>query len=465
MKIIIIGAGPGGYEAAIRAAQLGNEVVLIEKGQTGGTCLNIGCIPTKTLVKIAELYGGIQEAEKFGIRVDGYSLDEETIYNRKREVVDHLVKGIEFLFSGYKNLEYVRGFASFKDAKTVEVKTEDGVKEFTADKIIVATGSKDQNRVKGGDLPNVLTSTDLLALKEIPKSMIVIGTGVIGLEFASIYSRFGTDVTVIGNNILKIADGEIQKRLNSVLKNDNLKFVTKQHAKEIVKDGDNLKVITQKVGKEDLLEYSAEYVLVAMGRDSNVDGLNTEAAGIELGRKGGIVVDSELKTSADNIYAIGDVVDGNTQLAHFASAQGISLVEKFSGLEPKTDLNIVPSVVFTLPEVAMVGKTEEQLKEEGAEYDKSKFLYASNSKAYSADETAGFIKILASSDHKKILGCHIVGAAADYLIHFAAIAMNNDISVEGLSSMIYAHPTISELFMDAVHIFEGKSINTPGGGK
>lgn len=464
MKLIIIGAGPGGYEAAIRAAQLGNEVVLIEKGHTGGTCLNVGCIPTKTLVKIAQTYGAIKESEKFGIKVDGYSLDEDVIYNRKAEVIDQLRKGIEFLFSGYKNLEYVRGFASFKDNKTVQVKTEEGVKEFTGDAIIIATGSKDQKNLPGSDLDKVLSSTDLLNLKEIPKSMIVIGTGVIGLEFASIYSRFGTEITVMGNNILKVADGEIQKRLGSVLKNENLKFATKQRAQKIEKDGDMLKVTTKKTGKEDTVEYHAEYVLVAMGRDCNTDGLNAEAAGVKLER-GGVVVDENLKTTAENIYAIGDVVYKNTQLAHLASAQGISLVERLSGLEPKTDLSLVPSVVFSIPEVAMIGKTEEELKNAGVEYDKSKFLYASNSKALSAGETEGFIKILATPDHKKILGCHIVGADADYLIHFAAIAMNNGIGTEGLSDMIYAHPTISELFMDAVHIFEGKSINTPGGGK
>ncbi len=464
MKIIIIGAGPGGYEAAIRAAQLGNEVVLIEKGHTGGTCLNVGCIPTKTLVKIAETVDSVKDAGKFGVMTGDYSLDEDVIFNRKAQVVDGLRKGVEFLFSGYKNLEYVRGFASFKDEKTVEVKTDEGVKEFTGDAIIIATGSKDQKNLPGSDLPKVLSSTDLLNLKEIPKSMIVIGTGVIGLEFASIYSRFGTDVTVMGNNLLKVADGEIQKRLNSVLKNENLKFATKQRAQKIEQDGDMLKVTTKMRDKDEFKEYTAEYVLVAMGRDCNTDGLNAEAAGVKLER-GGVVVDENFETATKNIYAIGDVVYGNTQLAHLASAQGISLVEKLSGLEPKTDLEIVPSIVFSIPEIAMVGKTEEELKEEGVEYEKSKFLYASNSKSVSADETAGFIKILASKDGKEILGCHIVGAYSDYLIHFAAIAMNNGIGVQGLSDMIYAHPTVSELFMDAVQIFEGKSINTPGGGK
>ena len=322
MKLLIIGAGPGGYETAIRAAQLGHDVTLVEKGELGGTCLNIGCIPTKTLVKIASLYKDIKRSEEFGIEVEGYKLNEEVIYERKKKVVKSLQDGIDFLFKGYPNLTYIKGFASFKDSKTVIVKkNEGGEEELTFDKCIVATGSKDMNPLPGKELPNVLSSTDLLNLKEIPKSMIVIGTGVIGLEFASIYSIFGTDVTVIGNNVFKVSDGEVQKRLKSVLKSDTLKFEVKQRAQKIEQDGDLLKVTTKMTGKDKEKEYNAEYVLVALGRSCNTDGLNTEAAGLKT-EKGGLVVDENLMTNVENIYAIGDVIYGNTQLAHLASAQG-----------------------------------------------------------------------------------------------------------------------------------------------
>lgn len=465
MKLLIIGAGPGGYETAMRAAQLGHDVTVVEKNKIGGTCLNVGCIPTKTLVKIAGLYSEIKKSEEFGIKVSDYSLDEEVIYNRKKEVIEKLQKGILYLFETYDNLHYIEGFASFKDAKSVVVKKNDGEEEIVEfDKCIVATGSKDWNPLPGAELPHVIGSTELLDLKEIPKSMIVVGTGVIGLEFASIYSAFGTQVTVIGNNVFKVSDGEVQKRLKSVLKSDTLDFAVKQRAQKIEQDGDQLKVTTKMTGKEKEKEYTADYVLVALGRSCNTDGLNVEAAGLET-KKGGLVVDENLKTNVDNIYAIGDVISGNTQLAHYASAQGIWLVEKLSGLEPKIKLEVLPSVLYTNPEVAMIGKTEEELTEEGVEFIKSRAMYMSNGKAISASETDGFVKIIATPDKKKILGCHILGAHADFMIHFAAIAMQNDLGVEGLSEMIYAHPTVSEVFKDAVEMLEGKSTNAPNPNK
>ena len=308
MKLLIIGAGPGGYEAAFRAAQLGNDVVLVEKNLLGGTCLNIGCIPTKTMVKIADFYSEVQNSEEFGAKVDGYSLDTEKIYQRKQDVMSKLRDGIEYLISTYDNIKLLKGTASFVSENEVKVVLNEGGEEnVTFDKCIIATGSKDIKPLEGCDLPKVLNSTTLLSLKEIPKSMIVIGTGVIGLEFATIYASFGTEVTVIGNNMFKTADVEIQKRLQSILKNPNLKFATKQHSKKIEQAGDMLKVTTQMVGKDTLKEYEAEYVLVALGRASNTDGLNTEAAKVET-KDGGVLVDENLKTSNDNIYAIGDVI-------------------------------------------------------------------------------------------------------------------------------------------------------------
>lgn len=459
-SIIIIGAGPGGYEAAIRAAQLKMDVVLIEKEYSGGTCLNRGCIPTKTLWKIADLYSEIGQSLEFGIETEGAALKEDLINERKLHVVERLRKGIDFLLSSYPNLQYIHGMASFKDANTVIVKNNQEEKEYSADYIMVATGSKDfRPPIEGVELDGVMTSTGLLAMKEIPKSMVVIGSGVIGMEFASIYSKFGTKVNVIGGDLVGNCDGEIQKRLKTILKSDNLNFILGVRAESITKSGEGFVVTAKKPGKDKVYEAEGDVVLLATGRAPNTDGLQAENAGLEI-KKGGIVVDENFK-AAENIYAIGDCVFGNNQLAHVASAQGIHVVEKLCGLEPKTNLDIVPAVVFTIPEVAQVGKTEEQLKDQGVDFVKSKFLYSSNSKAVAMNATEGFIKVLSSPDLKNIYGVHIVGYDANTIIHFGAIAMNNHIGVAGLSDMIWAHPTVSEAFMDAVHILEGKSINTP----
>ncbi|MSB16743.1 dihydrolipoyl dehydrogenase [Finegoldia magna] len=465
--IIIIGAGPGGYETAIRACQLGLNVTLIEKAEVGGTCLNRGCIPTKTLWKIADLYKEIRESETFGIEVNDHKLLADKIKQRKTEIIERLRSGVEYLFKTYDNLTFIRGEASFKDNKTVVVKTLEGeTKELTADKIIIATGSKDYKptNIEGIDHPRVLTSTGLLELEEIPKSMVVIGTGVIGMEFASIYSQFGTEVTVVGNKLLKTEDGEIQKRLKSILKSDTLKFVTGVYAKKIVEEDGRLKIISQKVGKDKFEETYADYVLVASGRSSNTDNLGLENTDIKT-ENNAIVVDENLQTNVEGIYAIGDCVYKNTQLAHVASNQGKNLVREFSGKDRNINMDIVPAVVFTVPEIASVGLTEEKAKEQNIDYVTSKFMYQANGKALSLNATEGFVKIVATKDLSKILGCHIIGHDASTIIHFAAIAMNNNVGVEGLSAMIYAHPTISEVFMDSVEQLEGLSINTPNPNK
>ncbi len=403
--IIIIGAGPGGYETAIRACQLGLNVTLIEKAEVGGTCLNRGCIPTKTLWKIADLYKEIKESETFGIEVNDHKLLADKIKQRKTEIIERLRSGVEYLFKTYDNLTFIRGEASFKDNKTVVVKTLEGET-----------------------------------------------------------SQFGTEVTVVGNKLLKTEDGEIQKRLKSILKSDTLKFVTGVYAKKIVEEDGRLKIISQKVGKDKFQETYADYVLVASGRSSNIDNLGIENTDIKT-EKNAIVVDENLQTNVEGIYSIGDCVYKNTQLAHVASNQGKNLVREFSGKEKNISMDIVPAVVFTVPEIASVGLTEEKAKEQNIDYVTSKFMYQANGKALSLNATEGFVKIVATKDLSKILGCHIIGHDASTLIHFAAIAMNNNVGVEGLSAMIYAHPTISEVFMDSVEQLEGLSINTPNPNK
>lgn len=460
-KIIIIGAGPGGYEAAIRAAQLDAEVVLIEKDAAGGTCLNRGCIPTKTLWKIAEVYKDLEIRNELGILADNVGLDGVKIRERKDFVVDKVVSGVDFVLGTYPNIERIKGTAKFKDKNTVLIDTEEGEKEVSGDVVLIATGSKvAMPPFEGTDLDNVLTSDTILELETVPKSLVVIGAGVIGMEFASIYAKFGSEVTVIGGDLLPASDKEVSKRLKSVLSTDGIKFQLNVRAEKIEKTADGLKVIGSKKGKDDKVEACGEYVLIATGRKANINALNLEAVGVETER-GAIVADDEGHTNVENIYAIGDCVYGNVQLAHWATAQGTNCVERIMGSEATTEMNVLPSAVFTLPECAQVGKTEQELKDEGIDFVKSKYMFTGNGKAVSLAETDGFVKILATPDLKEILGVHILGPHANDSIHLGAMAIANKLSVEDTSKMIYAHPTLSEVFMEAVHLLEGHSINSP----
>lgn len=460
-KIIVIGAGPGGYEAAIRAAQLEADVVLIEKDRAGGTCLNRGCIPTKTLWKIAEAYHDVNNRDELGILAENIGLDPVRIRQRKDDVVEQVVSGVDFVLGTYPNIERIKGTASFKDKNTVVVDTEEGQKEVSGDIVLIATGSKvSMPPIEGTDLENVLTSDTILELETLPKSLVVIGAGVIGMEFASIYAKFGTEVTVIGGGLLPASDTEVSKRLKSILSKDNIKFQLNVRAEKIEKTDEGLKVTARKKGKDQTVESIGEYVLVAAGRAANIDALNLEAIGVETDR-GGVIADDEGHTNIENIYAIGDCVSGNVQLAHWATAQGTNCVERIMGTEATTDMSTLPSAVFTLPECAQVGKTEQELKDEGIEFVKSKYMYTGNGKAVSLSETDGFVKILASPDLKEILGVHILGPHANDSIHLGAMAITNKLSVEDTSKMIYAHPTLSEVFMEAVHLLEGHSINSP----
>ncbi|MDL2310458.1 dihydrolipoyl dehydrogenase [Peptostreptococcaceae bacterium OttesenSCG-928-C18] len=463
-KIVVIGAGPGGYEAAIRAAQLGADVVLIEKGRAGGTCLNIGCIPTKTLWKTAELFEQVKESTDFGIKLENPSIDMAAVKARKDYVADRMNTGVNFLVDSYPNIEYIEGYASFKDDNTVIVDKGEEKVEVTGDYFILATGSAPLvPNFEGSRLENVITSTELLDLDYLPKKLVVIGTGVIGMEFASIYNSFGTEVTVIGSDLLKACDGEITKRIASLFKQKGMKIEKGYRASKIEKSANGLTVFAEnKKGK--ILEAEGDLVLLAIGRIPFTDGLNLEGIGIETNR-GGVVVDENLKTNKENIYAIGDCIAGNIQLAHVASNQGLNLVERLMGNTPHIVEDVVPAATFTLPEIAQVGKTEEELKEEGIEYNKSKFMFSANGKAVSMGETDGFVKILASKDNQKILGVHIFGAHANDMVHLGAVAMANNLPVSALNKTIFAHPTLSETFMEASHGLEGASIHTANTGK
>jgi dihydrolipoyl dehydrogenase len=456
----IIGAGPGGYVAAIRAAQLDAKVYLIENREVGGTCLNRGCIPTKTYFKNAEVMNSFKRAEEFGIEVDNYRMDGKKLLERKNKIVNTLVSGIEQLISSYENIEFIPGKASLKDKNTLSIELlAGGNKEINVDNIIIATGSNPQmTETKGVDLEGVITSDDLLELEEIPKDLVVVGGGVIGLEFASIYQELGSNVTLLASRILKDMDKEISRRLPMFFKKQGMNVFTDIRAKEITKEGDKLKVIAKYKKKDKEIEVLGDKVLIAAGRAPLVEGLNLEDLGIDFNDKG-IHTNKDLETSIEGIYAIGDVNSNGIQLAHVASSQGVFVVEKIMGLNPDVNLEVWPNCVFTMPEVATVGLTESELKEKDMEYKSSKFLFAANGKALSLGETDGFIKVFASKDDNKLLGVTIIGPHANDLIHEGALAISNDLDIDYIARTIHAHPTLSETFIEAIHGLEDKAIH------
>lgn len=459
-NIAVIGAGPGGYVAAIRGAQLGGNIYLIEDREVGGTCLNRGCIPTKTYFRNAEIMHTLRKSEEFGITVDNFKLDGKALQDRKIKIVNQLVKGIEQLISSYKNIEFIPGRAQIKDSKTIAVSLKDGeTREISVDNIVIATGSKPtMTETKGVDLEGVITSDDLLEMEEIPETLIVIGGGVIGLEFASIYQELGSQVILLASRILKNVDMEIARRLPMFFRKQGMETYVDIRAKEIIKEGDKLRVVARYKKKDEEIEVVGDKVLIASGRGPVTEGLNLDNVGVEYDHKG-IKVDTNFETTVEGIYAIGDVNDLGIQLAHVASAQGVYVMEKIMGLTPDINLDIYPNCVFTLPEVAFVGLTEEELKEKGIDYKVSKFLFAANGKALSLGEGEGFIKVYASKDDNKILGVTILGPHANDLIHEGALAIANDMDVDSITRTIHAHPTLSEAFMEAVHGLEDKAIH------
>ena len=429
MRLLIIGAGPGGYETAVEAVKSGMEVTLITEGPLGGTCLNEGCIPTKTFCHYAEL---IEQNLKAG-------LDCKPTFaaaaERKQVVVEQLRGGINMLLKG---VEVVQGRAKFKDAKTVLCNGQ----EYTADKIIIATGSVSASLpVPGAE--SCITSKEILELTEVPQSLCVIGGGVIGLEFASIFRSFGSEVTVLEfcPNILPRFDSDLAKRLKQSLSKRGINIEVQAQVTRI--DGDTVTYF--KKDKEYTVQ--AEKVLMAVGRRPNTDGLNLEAAGIDYTRKG-ITVNDRFETSVPGIYAVGDVT-GGIMLAHAATYQGIHALNAICGKTDSIRFDLIPAAVFTMPEVAMVGLTEEQCKEQELETRCLKSFYRANGKAVSMDETDGYCKVIVGSDGA-ILGAHIMGAHASDLIHEITAAMNIGATLEHMQDVIHAHPTLSEVLQSAL---------------
>ena len=430
MRLLIIGGGPGGYETAVEAAKRGLEVTLITEGPLGGTCLNEGCIPTKTFCHYAEL---IEQNLKAGLECKP---SFAAVAERKQAVIEQLRGGIDMLL---KNVQVVRGKARFKDSRTVECEGQ----EYTADRIIIATGSVSATLpIPGAD--SCLTSKEILDLKEVPESICVIGGGVIGLEFASILRSFGSEVTVLEYcpNILPRFDVDLAKRLKQSLSKRGINIEVQAQVTAI--DGGTVTYIK----KEKKFTVQADKVLMAVGRRPNVEGLDLEAGGIDYTRRG-ITVNDSFETSVPGIFAVGDVV-GGIMLAHAATYQGLHALNCICGQDDSIRFDLIPAAVFTMPEVATVGLTEEQCKEQELQVRCLKSFYRANGKAVSMDEADGYCKLIVS-ENGSILGAHILGAHASDLIHEVAAAMNMNVTLDRMQCVIHAHPTLSEIVQSALH--------------
>lgn len=456
--IVIIGGGPGGYTAAIRAAQLGASVLLVEAENLGGTCLNKGCIPTKALYKNAQLINELNTAAEFGIKLDGYTIDFNEIMQRKQRIVDRLKEGIAQLIKA-NSIEMVYGKASLVSKETIKVIDTQGNETMISTKnIIIATGSVPvKPPITGINLPGVMTSDEILFRDDIPKSLVIIGGGVIGIEFAGIFNALGSQVTVVEflPRILANMDSEISKKLVLALKKKGISIETETKVMQISKDKDAFRLLTE--GKKGENEIIAEAVLVSVGRAPNVECLELELLGVEYGRSG-IKVDETYQTNVPGIYAIGDVTGGK-MLAHIASEEGIAAVDHIMGLKSHLNYDAVPGCVFSFPEIATVGLSEEEAKEKGIDYTSSKFLFGANGKALTIGEDEGFVKVLAEAETKRIIGVHIMGPHASDLIHEAVLAVGHKMTAADISGVVHAHPTLSEAFMEAALGIDNKAIH------
>lgn len=454
-KIVFLGGGPGGYVGALRAAQLGLSVAIIEDKRVGGTCLNRGCIPTKALVRSAELLRDIRRAEEFGISIGQASFDFAQVTARKDKVVDSLVNGIKQLLKAAK-VTVIEGAGSFSEPGRIGVKSEESVETVTADNIVLATGSIPARiPIPGANLPGVVTSDQLLAENSLPQRLVIIGGGVIGLEFAFIYQSFGVKVTVVEllPTLLPNLDEEIVKRFTPLIKRSGIDVLTKSAVRDIRQE--ECLVVAVEAGGE-VKEIKADRVLVATGRKPNLQGIDADNLGLKIDR-GAVVVNSRMQTNLLNVYAVGDVV-GGIMLAHVASAEGIVAAENAAGYDATMNYRAIPSVVFTQPEIAAVGASEQELKAAGANYRVSKFPFSANGKAVTAGETVGIVKLLADGEGI-ILGASIMGPQASSLIQELTVAVERRLRGDELARTVHAHPTLAEAIMEAAHGVSGRPLH------
>ena len=456
--LVIIGAGPGGYVCALRAAQLGMRVACVEKRATlGGTCLNIGCIPSKALLQSSENYvAATHDFAAHGIKVGSVTLDLGRMMARKDEVVSANVKGVEFLFRKNK-VTWLKGAARIAAPGRVEV---DGT-PYEAKNIVIATGSESV-ALPGLEIDErrIVTSTGALELSEVPKRLAVIGGGYIGLELGSVWRRLGADVTVVEfmERIVPAMDAEIAKAFERVLTRQGLKFrlKTKVAGARVTNEGVVLTVEPDRGGPSE--EIAADVVLVAVGRRPNTDGLGLDAAGVALDERGRVRTDAHWATNVPGIYAIGDVIAG-PMLAHKAEEEGVALAERLAGQAGHVNYSVIPGVVYTWPEVAAVGQTEEELKTAGVAYRVGKFPFTANGRARAMGDTDGFVKILADAATDRILGAHIIGPDAGTLIAELATAMEFGAAAEDVARTCHAHPTLSEAVKEAALAVEGRALH------
>lgn len=461
--ITIIGSGPGGYVAAIRCAQLGMKTALIEKYNTlGGTCLNVGCIPSKALLDSSEHYhNAVHNFEEHGIDVKSVKANITQMINRKNEVIAQTCAGIKFLMDKNK-VDVLTGVGSFIDKNTISVKDAAGaLTTITTKNVIIATGSK-PNFFPGmePDKKRIITSTEALSMTEIPKKMLVIGGGVIGLELGSVYGRLGTQIEVIefASSIIPTMDASLGKELTRVLKKEGFKFNLEHRVQKVENKGKSV-VLTALNKKGEEVTFEADYCLVAVGRKPYTEGLNLEAAGLSVNNRGQIDVNDHMQTTVSNIYAIGDVVRG-AMLAHKAEEEGVFVAEQIAGQKPHINYNLIPGVVYTWPEVAAVGKTEEELKAAGVEYKVGSFPIKALGRARASMDTAGLVKVLADKTTDEILGVHMVAPRAADLIMEAVTAMEYRASAEDIARICHPHPTYSEAIKEAaLDATEGRALH------
>lgn len=455
-QVGILGGGPGGYVCALRAAQLGLSVILIEGERLGGTCLNRGCIPTKALVKSADLWRDIGRAEEFGLFVGEKRVDYAAVIARKDSVVNALVGGVEKLMKA-ANIRVVKGWGEFKEPGRISVTTENGVEHIGVENVVLATGSMPVRiPIPGADLSGVGTSDEILQETELPKRLIIIGGGVIGLEFASIYQAFGVQVSVVETlpTLLPNIDEEIPKRLTPLLKRSGMEILTKTAVKGIRLEGENL--VVQVEDNKGVREISADRVLLSTGRKPSLRGIDVASLGLEM-EAGAIKVTAQMQTNLPGIYAIGDVV-GGIMLAHVASVEGIIAAEHIRYGSGTMSYRAIPSVIFTHPEIAVVGSTEQELKASGQVYCVSKFPFSANGKALTLGESSGIVKILAD-EKGVIVGASIMGPQASSLISELVVAVERGLLAKDIARTVHAHPTLPETIMEAAHGIDGKPLH------
>ena len=461
--VVVIGSGPGGYVCAIRCAQLGMKTAIIEKYNTlGGTCLNVGCIPSKSLLDSSHHYHeAVHNFSTHGIEIEGtVKVDLNKMISRKNSVVEQTTKGIDFLMSKNK-ISVFNGIGSFLDNKTIKISNIKGYSAINFKKAVIATGSKPISLPFAKfDKDRIISSTEALQLKEIPKKLIVIGGGVIGLELGQVYNRLGSEVSVVeySDKITPFMDKSVSKELLRIFKKQKINFNLSHKVNNIISK-DNIVTVTAEDSKGNTVTFDGDYCLVSVGRKPYTEGLDLEKAGIIVNDRGQISVNDTLQTNDENIFAIGDVIVG-PMLAHKAEDEGIAVAENIAGQSGHVNYDTIPGVVYTTPEVASIGKTEEQLKELNQKYKVGKFSFMANSRAKAIDDAEGFVKILADEQTDKVLGAHIIGPHAGELIAEIGVAMEFGASSEDIARTCHAHPTFSEAVKEAALSVDKRAIHS-----